>query len=60
MQWEVCHRAAPLSASIAKLAPEVVTIEPLPKRPLLRDLVTDIVPDDEKLSVIAVPSGVPD
>ena len=45
---------------IAKLAPEVVTVEPLPKRPLLRDLVTDIVPDDEKLSVIAVPSSVLD
>ena len=35
---------------IAKLAPEVVTIEPLPKRRLVRDLVTDIVPDDERLS----------
>ena len=45
---------------IAKLAPEIVTVEPLPKRPLLRDLVTDIVPDDEKLSVIAGPSSAPD
>lgn len=34
---------------IAKLTPEVVTVEPLPKRPLIRDLVTDTVPDDEKL-----------
>jgi succinate dehydrogenase/fumarate reductase-like Fe-S protein len=33
----------------AKLTPDVVTIEPLPKRPLIRDLVTDIVADDEKL-----------
>jgi len=31
-----------------KLIPEM-TIEPLPKRPLIRDLVTDILPDDEKL-----------
>lgn len=34
---------------IAKLTPEVITLEPLPKRPLIRDLVTDIVPEDEKL-----------
>ena len=34
---------------IAKLTPGVVTVEPLPKRPLIRDLVTDIVPDDEKI-----------
>lgn len=34
---------------IAKLTPQMMTIEPLPKRPLLRDLVTDIVPLDEKL-----------
>src|SRR4029453_18294173 len=33
---------------IAKLTPGVVTVEPLPKRPLIRDLVTDIVPEDEK------------
>ena len=33
---------------IAKLTPDVMTVEPLPKRPLIRDLVTDIVPDDEK------------
>jgi succinate dehydrogenase/fumarate reductase-like Fe-S protein len=26
-----------------------MVIEPLPKRPLIRDLVTDIVPDEEKL-----------
>ena len=34
---------------IAKLTPEVITVEPLPKRPLIRDLVTDIVPEEEKL-----------
>jgi succinate dehydrogenase/fumarate reductase-like Fe-S protein len=34
---------------IAKLTPGVVTVEPLPKRPLIRDLVTDIIPDEEKL-----------
>jgi succinate dehydrogenase/fumarate reductase-like Fe-S protein len=34
---------------IAKLAPGTMTVEPLPKRPLIRDLVTDIVPEDEKL-----------
>ena len=34
---------------IAKLAPEIITVEPLPKRPLIRDLATDTVPDDEKL-----------
>jgi succinate dehydrogenase/fumarate reductase-like Fe-S protein len=34
---------------IAKLTPEVITVEPLPKRPLIRDLVTDTVPEDEKL-----------
>jgi succinate dehydrogenase/fumarate reductase-like Fe-S protein len=33
---------------IAKLAPRTITVEPLPKRPLIRDLVTDTVPDDEK------------
>jgi len=34
---------------IAKLSPEIITVEPLPKRPLIRDLVTDTVPDEEKL-----------
>jgi succinate dehydrogenase/fumarate reductase-like Fe-S protein len=34
---------------IAKLIPGTITVEPLPKRPLVRDLVSDIVPDDEKL-----------
>ncbi len=34
---------------IAKLTPEVIMVEPLPKRPLIRDIVTDIVPEDEKL-----------
>lgn len=34
---------------IAKLTPGVITVEPLPKRPLIRDLVTDTVPEEEKL-----------
>jgi succinate dehydrogenase/fumarate reductase-like Fe-S protein len=34
---------------IAKLTLGTITVEPLPKRPLIRDLVTDTVPDDEKL-----------
>ena len=34
---------------IAKLTPGVVTVEPLPKRPLIRDLVTDILAEDEKI-----------
>ena len=34
---------------IAKLNPGIIIVEPLPKRPLIRDLVTDTVPDDEKL-----------
>jgi succinate dehydrogenase/fumarate reductase-like Fe-S protein len=34
---------------IAKLTPEITTVEPLPKRRLIRDLVTDILPEDEKL-----------
>jgi succinate dehydrogenase/fumarate reductase-like Fe-S protein len=34
---------------IAKLTPGTITVEPLPKRPLIRDLVTDTVPEDEKL-----------
>lgn len=33
---------------IAKLLPGIVTVEPLPKRRLIRDLVTDVVPDEEK------------
>lgn len=33
----------------AKLTPETITVEPLPKRPLIRDLVTDVIPEDEKL-----------
>lgn len=36
-------------ACMARLTPGIVTVEPLPKRPLIRDLVTDIVPDEEKL-----------
>ena len=35
----------------AKLMPGIVTVEPLPKRRLIRDLVTDIVPDEEKASL---------
>ena len=34
---------------MVKLKPAPITIEPLPKRRLIRDLVTDIVPYDEKL-----------
>jgi succinate dehydrogenase/fumarate reductase-like Fe-S protein len=34
---------------IAKLMPGVITVEPLAKRPLIRDLVADTLPDDEKL-----------
>jgi len=34
---------------VAQLHAAGATVEPLPSRPLLRDLVTDIVPDDEKL-----------
>lgn len=34
---------------IARLNTGAITVEPLPKRPLIRDLVTDIVPDEEKL-----------
>ena len=33
---------------IAKLLPGIVTVEPLPKRRLVRDLVTDVVPEEEK------------
>jgi succinate dehydrogenase/fumarate reductase-like Fe-S protein len=34
---------------IAKLTPGSTIVEPLPKRLLIRDLVTDVIPDDEKL-----------
>ena len=34
----------------ARLTPAGGRVEPLPKRPLIRDLVTDTVPDDEKLA----------
>jgi succinate dehydrogenase/fumarate reductase-like Fe-S protein len=34
---------------IAKLTPGLIVLEPLPKRPLVRDLVTDTVPEEEKL-----------
>jgi len=36
-------------ACTARLHPGTITVEPLPKRPLIRDLVTDTVPDEEKL-----------
>ncbi len=39
---------------IAKLTTDGVTVEPLPKRPLIRDLVTDVISDDEKI----VPAGI--
>ena len=34
---------------IAKLSAGVITVEPLPKRRLIRDLVADTVPEEEKL-----------
>ena len=34
---------------IAKLTPVIVTVEPLPKRPLIRDLLSDVIPYYEKL-----------
>jgi succinate dehydrogenase/fumarate reductase-like Fe-S protein len=34
---------------LAKLTPGIVTVEPLPKRPLIRDLISDTVPEDERL-----------
>jgi succinate dehydrogenase/fumarate reductase-like Fe-S protein len=34
---------------IAKLSPDVITVDPLPKRPLIRDLVTDIIAEEEKI-----------
>jgi succinate dehydrogenase/fumarate reductase-like Fe-S protein len=34
---------------LAKLTPQETLVEPLPKRPLIRDLVTDTVPEEEKL-----------
>ena len=35
---------------IAKLTPAMTTVEPLPRRQLIRDLVTDILPVEEKFS----------
>lgn len=40
---------------IAKLPPGIVTVEPLPKRRLIRDLVTDVVADEEKASMHGKP-----
>lgn len=34
---------------IAKLMPQTTTVEPLAKRPWIRDLVTDVISDDEKI-----------
>jgi len=34
---------------IAKLTPTVTTVEPLPKRLLIRDLVTDTIPEEERI-----------
>jgi succinate dehydrogenase/fumarate reductase-like Fe-S protein len=34
---------------MVKLKPALITVDPLPKRQLVRDLVTDIVADEEKL-----------
>jgi succinate dehydrogenase/fumarate reductase-like Fe-S protein len=34
---------------VARLHPGIISVDPLPKRPLIRDLVTDTVPEDEKL-----------
>ena len=34
---------------MVKLKPTPIRVEPLPKRRLIRDLITDIVPSDEKL-----------
>ena len=36
-------------ACTQRLTPAVITVEPLPQRPLIRDLVTDILPEEEKL-----------
>jgi succinate dehydrogenase/fumarate reductase-like Fe-S protein len=33
---------------MVKLKPALITVEPLPKRQLIRDLITNIIPDDEK------------
>lgn len=37
----------------ARLRPETVTVKPLPKRPVIQDLVTDTVPAEEKLENIS-------
>ncbi|MGE5219410.1 MAG: 2Fe-2S iron-sulfur cluster-binding protein [Chloroflexota bacterium] len=34
---------------IARLTPDGATVEPLPKRPIIRDLITDMIPEEEKL-----------
>jgi succinate dehydrogenase/fumarate reductase-like Fe-S protein len=34
---------------IAKLTPDLMTVEPLLKRMVIRDLITDTTPEDEKL-----------
>lgn len=36
-------------ACLARLEPREMTLEPLPNKPLVRDLVTEIAPPDERL-----------
>ena len=45
---------------IAKLTLDGATVEPLPKRPLIRDLVTDIIPDEEKIANVDIPGDYDD
>ena len=40
-------------ACTARLEPREMRLEPLPNKPLIRDLVTEIAPPDERLSVKA-------
>ena len=40
-------------ACTARLEPREMRLEPLPAKPLIRDLVTEIAPPDERLSAIA-------
>jgi succinate dehydrogenase/fumarate reductase-like Fe-S protein len=41
---------ATLYACTARLAPREITVKPLPNKPLLRDLVTEIAPPAERLA----------
>lgn len=38
-------------ACLARLQPQIMRIEPLPKKALVRDLVTEIAPGDERLDL---------